>query len=53
MGTNAVILVLLQPVLMRLSRTIWLSFFVRYSDRWKEGDVIAPERKNDGLKNAW
>ena len=29
-GFNAVLLVLLQPYLMRLSRTVWLSFFVRY-----------------------
>lgn len=53
MGTNAVALVLLQPPLMRLSRTIWLSFFVHYSPRWKEGDVVVPERSNDDLKNAW
>ena len=33
---NAVILVLMQPYLMRLSRTIWLSFFVRYNPHWKE-----------------
>jgi hypothetical protein len=30
MGVNGVILVLVQPLLMRLSRTIWLNFFVRY-----------------------
>ncbi|HYJ37919.1 MAG TPA: DUF983 domain-containing protein [Chitinophagaceae bacterium] len=35
-GTNAVILILLQPYLMRLSRTIWLTFFVRYNPHWKE-----------------
>lgn len=29
-GFNAVLLIFLQPYLMRLSRTIWLSFFVRY-----------------------
>jgi len=33
---NAVLLVFLQPYLMRLSRTIWLSFFVRYNPHWKE-----------------
>src|SRR5690349_14373820 len=36
MGVNAVLLVLLQPPLMRISRTIWLSFFVKYSPRWRE-----------------
>lgn len=29
-GFNAVLHILLQPYLMRLSRTIWLAFFVRY-----------------------
>lgn len=53
MGTNAVILLLLQPPLMRLSRSIWLSFFIRYSPQWKEGDVVVPERMNEDLKNAW
>lgn len=53
MGTNAIILIAIQPLLMRLSRTIWLSFFIAYSQRWNEGDVVVPERTNDGLKNAW
>lgn len=30
LGVNGVLLVLLQPPIMRLSRTIWLTFFVRY-----------------------
>lgn len=42
MGVNAFLLILLQPPLMRLSRTMWLSFFVRYSSRW-EHDVIKPK----------
>lgn len=29
-GLNAVLLIVLQPLLMRLARTIWLSFFVKY-----------------------
>lgn len=29
-GINAVLLLALQPYLMRLSRTMWLSFFVKY-----------------------
>ncbi|MEI6950010.1 DUF983 domain-containing protein [Paraflavisolibacter sp. H34] len=53
MGFNALLLVALQPPLMRLSRTIWLWFFVRYSPDWHKGDVVAAERTNDGLKNAW
>ena len=36
LGFNAVLLILMQPYLMRLSRTIWLTFFVRYNPRWKD-----------------
>jgi uncharacterized protein (DUF983 family) len=35
MGFNAIILILLQPYLMRLSRTLWLSFFVKYNVGWR------------------
>jgi uncharacterized protein (DUF983 family) len=36
LGINAVLLVGLQPLLMRLSRTLWLSWFVGYDPDWKE-----------------
>ncbi len=32
---NAVLLIVLQPWLMRLARIIWLSFFVKYNPNWK------------------
>lgn len=35
MGINAVLMILLQPYFMRLSRAVWLSFFVKYNARWK------------------
>lgn len=35
MGINAVLMVLLQPWFMRLSRAVWLSFFVKYDPDWK------------------
>jgi uncharacterized protein (DUF983 family) len=35
MGFNITLLIVLQPYLMRLSRAIWLSFFVRYNPGWK------------------
>jgi uncharacterized protein (DUF983 family) len=35
MGINAVLMILLQPYFMRLSRTVWLSFFVKYNANWK------------------
>jgi hypothetical protein len=50
---NAILLILLQPPLMRLSRTVWLSFFVPYSKRWKEGDIIQPERVNKQQEANW
>lgn len=35
LGLNAVLLVILQPWLMRLSRVIYLNFFVRYNKNYK------------------
>lgn len=32
---NGVILVLIQPWLMRLSRSIWISWFVKYDPEWE------------------
>jgi uncharacterized protein (DUF983 family) len=53
MGINALLLFLIQPPLMRLSRTIWLYFFVRYSPNWDKGDVIEPDRVNADQMNNW
>lgn len=52
-GINALLLIGLQPPLMRISRTIWLAFFVRYSPRWREGDVIESERFNKDQMANW
>ena len=43
LGTNSVFLVLLQPYLMRLSRTLWLSWFVSYEPNWREKKVDVSE----------
>lgn len=43
LGINSIVLLLLQPYLMRLSRTVWLSFFVFYDPHWqlvKQKDII-------------
>lgn len=53
MGINAVLLVLLQPPLMRLSRSVWIYFFVRYSPQWYEGDIVEPERVNKEHQHNW
>src|SRR6186713_1213066 len=39
LGFNAVLLIVLQPWLMRLSRTLWLSWFVSYDAHWKERQI--------------
>ncbi|MEP7163415.1 MAG: DUF983 domain-containing protein [Ferruginibacter sp.] len=33
---NSILMLLLQPWFMRLSRTVWLSFFVRYNADWQK-----------------
>lgn len=36
LGTNSVILVITQPWLMRLSRVLYIRFFVRYDENYEE-----------------
>ena len=36
LSINSALVLLLQPLLMRFSRTLWLSWFVRYDPDWKE-----------------
>ena len=52
-AVNAVILIGMQPVLMRVARTLWLAFFVRYNKDWRTTPVAKPERTNDDQKNNW
>ena len=35
LGINAFLMLIFQPYLMRLSRTIWLSIFVKFDMEWK------------------
>ena len=35
LGINGTLLVILQPFLMRVSRSIWLAFFVYYDRNWR------------------
>lgn len=44
LGINAVLLVLLQPIFMRISRTLWLSWFVKYDPDWEHQKAQEPER---------
>ena len=49
--SNAVLLILLQPWLMRFSRSLWISWFVRYDPDWEENKPIDPERIVEGEMN--
>jgi len=54
MGFNAVFLLTLQPWLMRLSRSLWISWFVRYDPNWKVNrPVDVSERMNAEQANNW
>jgi uncharacterized protein (DUF983 family) len=50
---NAILILALQPVLMRLSRTVWLAMFVKYDPDWRIHPAQVPERTNEEQKNNW
>jgi phage FluMu protein Com len=50
---NAVLLIAAQPYLMRLSRTLWLAFFVRYDKNWRINPPQPLERTNKDQENNW
>lgn len=51
---NAILLAVLQPWLMRFSRSLWLSWFVRYNPDWrKETPEDVSERLNQDQGNNW
>lgn len=35
LGIGTVILLMLQPIIQRLARSIWIAFFVRYDKNWR------------------
>ena len=41
---NGLALLFLQPYFMRLSRSLWLSWFVKYDANWKNEKLEQPER---------
>ncbi|OIR06986.1 hypothetical protein GALL_108930 [mine drainage metagenome] len=53
MGTTFILLIIVQPLLMRLSRTLWLSWFVQYDPNWKEHEPDNPERIVPGQMDNW
>lgn len=54
MGFNAVLLIFLQPWIMRLSRSLWISWFVKYDPDWKQNrPANTSERLNTEQANNW
>ena len=53
LGFNGVLLIVLQPVLMRLARTLWLSWFVSYDRDWKTHPLDKPERIVEEHMGNW
>jgi uncharacterized protein (DUF983 family) len=53
MGTFFAILAIAYPYIMRLSRTIWLCFFVGYDKDWKSKKAAEPERIVKEHMNNW
>lgn len=53
LGINAALLIILLPVLMRLSRSLWLSWFVKYDSEWAQHSVPNHERIVKEQMNNW
>jgi hypothetical protein len=53
LGTNILILLLVQKPMMRLARSLWLSWFVPYEPNWKTKPLKAPERVNKDQFANW
>jgi uncharacterized protein (DUF983 family) len=50
---NAVFLIAAQPYLMRIARTGWLAFFVRYDKNWRTNSPQPLERTNEDQERNW
>jgi len=44
------LVILLQPVFMRLSRSIWIAMFVKYNSNWKNEPLEYNERMDEHMK---
>ncbi|MBA2330602.1 MAG: DUF983 domain-containing protein [Flavisolibacter sp.] len=51
--SNSILLIVLQPWLMRFSRSLWISWFVRYDPDWINNRPQDPERINSTQMNNW
>jgi uncharacterized protein (DUF983 family) len=48
--SSIALIILLQPIFMRLSRSIWISWFVPYNANWKNEPLEYNERMNEKMK---
>jgi hypothetical protein len=53
LGVNSVSLLLLQPPIQRISRSLWISWFVKYDPDWRIHPVQMPERINKEQAGNW
>lgn len=53
LGINSFLLLVLQPVIMRLSRSLWLSWFVKYDKDWSNKPADHNERVVPGQMGNW
>ncbi len=53
LGCNTVLLIILQPPLMRFSRSLWLSWFVKYDPDWEVHKPEDSERIIKGEMGNW
>jgi len=53
LGINSFLMIAMQPLFMRLSRTLWLSWFVKYDPDWKDHPAQAPERIIEEEMKNW
>ena len=53
LGFNSVSLILMQPWLMRFSRSLWISWFVKYDLDWKKNKLETFERIVPEQMNNW
>ena len=44
LGLNSALMILMQPLFMRLSRSLWLSWFVRYDPNWRTNHIKRLDR---------
>ena len=53
LGINSFLMLALQPLFMRLSRSLWLSWFVKYDANWDTSKPENPERVVKEHMNNW